>query len=128
MPDGLKLLNSNDRHPHWSEKARRTAAIRGDVATVARSQRIPPLLWAHVVYFVHPGPRTTHFDPGNWSPTVKAAVDGLVDAGVLPDDNATRLRGPDPRPGERCDQAGGRVVLVLTELRATTDSEESNTA
>lgn len=38
VPDGLKLLNSNDRYPHWSEKACRTAVIRGDVATPARSQ------------------------------------------------------------------------------------------
>ncbi|MFE1270547.1 hypothetical protein [Streptomyces sp. NPDC058758] len=125
MPDGVKLLNSNARL-HWRQAAARTAAIRREVAAAARSMRVPPLRWAHVVYRMHPGPRTTRFDPGNWAPTVKAAVDGLVDAGVLPDDNSSRLRGPDPRPGERCTQAGGRVVLVLTELRPAPTPKESS--
>jgi hypothetical protein len=39
--------------------------------------------------------------------------DGLVDAGVLPDDDAAHLDGPDMRIGDVCH--GGRLVLHLTE-------------
>lgn len=36
-------------------------------------------------------------DPGNWYPTAKAIVDGLVDAGILIDDDHTKVVGPDMR-------------------------------
>ena len=36
-------------------------------------------------------------DPHNYMATVKPIVDGLVDAGVLPDDDAKHLLGPDLR-------------------------------
>ena len=36
-------------------------------------------------------------DVNNWQPTAKALVDGLVDAGVLEDDNDAHLVGPDLR-------------------------------
>jgi hypothetical protein len=34
---------------------------------------------------------------GNYYPTAKAILDGLVDAGVLPDDNDDHVTGPDMR-------------------------------
>lgn len=40
-----------------------------------------------------------HRDPGNYYDTAKAAVDGLVDAGVLVDDSAPYVLGPDMRLG-----------------------------
>lgn len=38
-------------------------------------------------------------DPNNWSATAKPVMDGLVDAGVFPDDDASHVIGPDMRLG-----------------------------
>jgi hypothetical protein len=46
--------------------------------------------------------------------SAKAAVDGLVDAGVLTDDSDEYLTGPDMRPGPV--EKSGRLVLHITEL------------
>jgi hypothetical protein len=46
-------------------------------------------------------------------PTLKAAIDGLVDYGLLPDDTNAHLIGPDLRQGGKGDPA---IVLTITEL------------
>jgi crossover junction endodeoxyribonuclease RusA len=40
-----------------------------------------------------------HRDPANYTDTAKAAIDGLVDAGVVVDDSAAYVLGPDLRLG-----------------------------
>lgn len=113
----LPLLSSNMRL-HWAQEADRIAELRKAGSVLARQARVPKLERAHLFYVVHPGPRTHDFDPGNWAPSAKALLDGLVDGGALADDNARILTGPDPRPGERSSTPGGRLTLVLTELVA----------
>lgn len=44
-----------------------------------------------------PSPTAVGETPTNYMATVKPIVDGLVDAGVLPDDDAKHLLGPDLR-------------------------------
>jgi hypothetical protein len=44
-------------------------------------------------------PRRGRYDPNNLWPTVKAVVDGFVDAGLLADDDHTHVIGPDMRHG-----------------------------
>jgi hypothetical protein len=51
-------------------------------------------------------------DPGNWAPTAKAIVDGMVDAGLFPDDNAKYVTGPDMRLGEPVATKGEEEVVV----------------
>ena len=113
LPAGMELLNENQRL-HWGKRSRLVAAIRNNAGWAARRARIPRLEKAHIVYVVHPSPRLRRRDPGNWAPSAKAAVDGLVDAGVLEDDNSTRLTGPDPRLGEPVPES--RLVLHIWEL------------
>jgi len=48
--------------------------------------------------------RAGRWDAGNLYPTAKACVDGLVDAGVIPDDNNEWVTGPDMRAGAKADQ------------------------
>jgi crossover junction endodeoxyribonuclease RusA len=114
MPAGMDLLNSNDRDGHWARRKRITAALRETAAWLAKAQRIPRLERAHVLAYYEPPDRRKR-DPGNWYPSFKACIDGIVeDAGVLPGDDAQYLDGPDPRLGER--HPRGRIVLVITEL------------
>ena len=118
LPEGLKLLNENQtRRMHWHAKSDLAAAIRAAAAYAARQalhNGMPRMERAHIFYVIHPGPRVTRRDPANWAQSAKAAIDGLVDAGVLPDDDSTRCLGGDPRLGHPV--KGSQLVLVLTDL------------
>lgn len=115
LPAGLALLNANrSRREHWAVVRRAAREIRAAACFVARSQRIPLLERAHIVYVIHPSPQTRRRDPANWAESAKAAVDGIVDAGVLADDDSTRVVGPDPRLGAPV--KGGQMVLHITSL------------
>lgn len=85
-------MSANDRH-HWAERSKRTKALRTLGHMAARADGIhdlgPTLVVAHIGY-----PRAGKADPANAAPTVKALVDGFVDAGVWPDDDSTHVYGP----------------------------------
>lgn len=112
LPAGLPLLNANrSRREHWATVRRTAKAIREAACLVARSQRVPLIERARIVYVIHPSPQTRKRDPGNWAESAKAAVDGLVDAGVFVDDNSQHVIGPDPRLGAPV--KGGQLVLHI---------------
>lgn len=118
----LALLNANDRH-HWGHRHRVTGYIRAAAWAATCAAKVPALARARIVCELR-FPDRRRRDPANWTPSAKAAVDGLVDARVLPDDSATYLDGPDMRLGEpeprrqgRRDAPGfGRIVLHITEV------------
>lgn len=110
----MELLNANDRN-HWARHHRVTRHLRYTAAWLTRSQHIPALGRAHIVAVYEPPDRRRR-DPANLYPSVKACVDGLVDAGVLPDDDAAHLEGPDMRLGARERHGLGRLVLHIREV------------
>jgi crossover junction endodeoxyribonuclease RusA len=125
---GLKLLNSNDRI-HQQARARMTKKIR-EAAFEAVSE-CPALMTAlaaakpgslfqraHILGIVHPG-SNRRADPANLYPSFKAAVDGLVDAGLFDDDDHTRVVGPDMRLGRVVKK--GQLVLVVSGLEPGED-------
>jgi hypothetical protein len=116
LPSRQELLNANDR-PHWSKRNRITGQLRSDAHVMARYLKIPRLARARIDAIYEP-PDARRRDAGNWYPTYKALIDGVVDAGVLPDDDHTHLDGPFMRIGPV--HPGGRVVLVITELEPLT--------
>lgn len=89
-------LTANQR-PNWRKKAALTRDLRtrgrhawntSGLAAMDRAHLVVTLAW-------HDARRR---DAGNWSPTVKALIDGMVtDAGALPDDDNAHLIGPDMR-------------------------------
>lgn len=126
LPPGLKLLNANQR-VHHRVRAELTQAIRGAAmaqcseeptlrAALVSAGQAPVLEHAYILGILHPGSRR-RLDPANFYPSFKAAVDGLVDAGVLEDDDHTRVIGPDMRIGPVA--KGGRLALVIQELTVT---------
>ena len=116
LPAGLELINENQaRRWHWTRKRRVAREIRRTAAWCARAAKIPTLDRAHIAYVVHI-PSRRKFDPPNWAPSAKAAIDGLVDAGVLPDDDSTHVIGVEARAGDPV--KGYQLVLVITEVPA----------
>lgn len=96
LPPGTELLSLNGSHGSWAAKAAVKADLRRTFGWLARAEHVPALQWAHILYYIQVPRR---FDPGNWMPTAKCGVDGIVDARVLPDDSRKHVVGPDPRAG-----------------------------
>lgn len=113
LPAGLELLNANVQL-HWSVRARRSRNIRDAARWMARHGKVPRLERARIDFVVNPKAGARRFDPHNWWPSAKAAIDGLVDAGVLPDDNSAHLVASEARAGRPV--KGGRLDLVITEV------------
>lgn len=123
LPAGLKLLNANDR-VHHQQRAAITKALRSAAAFAAFQDphlrraliaaRPEPLLCrAHILGVLHPGNRGRR-DPANYYPSFKAAVDGLVDAGLFEDDDSAHVHGPDMRLGPVVKRS--QLVLHIREL------------
>lgn len=112
MPQYADWINANHR-AHWSKRAKLTRAWRNAAHIVAKQHKLPKLDRAHILVEIH---KTTNgrYDPANLHPTAKAIVDGLIDYGLLPDDDATHLDGPDMRAGEKRNMAG--LTINITPL------------
>lgn len=113
IPAPCEWITANLRLNRY-EKARRTKLWRE--ATAAHARGLPPIdfpvrIVAHVIK-----PRGGRWDPLNWADTAKAATDGLVDSGLLEDDDHTRVTGPDMRWHEKGPAA---LVLTITPASAT---------
>src|SRR5215831_3361086 len=112
---GADLLSANDRDGNWGRRHRSTRQLRGDAILAARAAELPRLERARIVAVIRPPAEPRRMDPANLYPTVKAYVDGLVKAGLLPDDNGWRLIGPDMRLGDPF-PPWGRFELRIAEL------------
>lgn len=93
-----KPMSMNDRL-HWAEKGRQTKEIRDAVHMLCRSKRVPKCqkISVHLVWF--PGPLIRRRDPLNLVATLKAVEDGVVQAGVVPDDTPEFVTSVMPRIG-----------------------------
>lgn len=79
------------RRLHFRERAIYDAAWRSTFGWLARAAKVPPLA-AVTVTVAQTCRRPPLPDVGASFPTAKAAIDGLVDAGVLTDDDPAHLR------------------------------------
>lgn len=92
------MMNSNQR-PHRMAAAKLTAQWRMAGKIAARQLTAPDLPKpVRIVAYVWK-PRANHYDPNNLAITAKAILDGIVDAGWLPDDDFMHVEGPDMRHG-----------------------------
>lgn len=101
IPTCAEWINANNRRRmHWSVDRELTYAWRNAAAYYTRYAKVPALGPSRVVAELHmTARRRARIDPANFAPTAKAVIDGLVDAGIWPDDNAGWVVGPDMRLG-----------------------------
>lgn len=95
---------------HWSERGKRTAALRRKSKILHRG--VDPMRTAALVVTVQ-WPDRRRRDVANLAPTIKALVDGAVDCGVLPDDDDSHLVGPDMRTSPHTSGSAGVAVLAM---------------
>lgn len=81
--------NAERKHAHWAKRAALVSTWRTYFAYAAK--RYPALEWAE--FEVEPFQKGGRLqDTGACHPAVKAAIDGLVDAGILEDDSPAYVR------------------------------------
>lgn len=88
-------LNLNKRM-HWAAADKHRKALRHEAMVRARAHRIPACQLISVRLVYRPRDKRTR-DPSNFIPTQKPLLDGIVDAGVVPDDNPRYVRELMPR-------------------------------
>ena len=100
---------------HWAEEARRKRTLRRMGYVAARELDAEPIeQTVHVAAFIGylTGGRA---DPANAGPAVKPLIDGLVDFGLLVDDDSTHVLGPTFLRDPKSTEPGHYTVrLVLT--------------
>lgn len=116
LPWARPPLTANQRH-HWATRARLTADVRRATHLLALAAKLPKGA-THVTVALHYVPRDRRRrDPSNLMPTQKAALDGLVDAGLVPDDTPDYVTETIPTvdPPERTAPGpnGARMALKL---------------
>ena len=114
IPAPAEWLNENYRLNRY-EKARRVKSWRHAAAMYARRAGLPTgfgrvRIDAYVIK-----PIANNSDPANWAPTSKATTDGLVDFGLVIDDNRKHVEGPFMHDGGKGEPA---LRLVITPLPA----------
>lgn len=123
-----KLITANDKM-HWAARSRLTKQLRQWGYLLGREgDGVARLGLTHArveVEFAYPDRRRR--DRSNLAPTVKAIMDGLIDAGLLPDDADRFLDGPHTVIADHL--AAKRFGVPMYEVRilvyADTDEKES---
>lgn len=114
-------LSMNSRWAHWSAEAKVKQEVKTAAWALARQAKIPPLKAIGLELVYYPG-RNIRIDGENGAPTLKYCCDGLILAGVLPDDDSERvlisrsravIRRNDPADG-----AASRMDLVIKDMSA----------
>lgn len=91
--------------------AHRTRLTRAQWCQLARDSHVPALAACRVTATPLHRDRRSPQDPAACAPHVKAAVDGLVDAGVLSDDDGDRVRSVTFNPPEVVGHNGLRLEI-----------------
>lgn len=85
------LTTNAERSGNRWGRAEHTREWREAFAWIARRERVPRMRWINVT--VQPFQKRGRLqDTAACNPSVKAAIDGLVDAGIVPDDTGDYVR------------------------------------
>ena len=103
-------LTANGRE-HRMQAASRTRTLR-TIAKLAARKLTPVPAVEHVLIEVG-YPTARRADPPNAYPTVKALIDGIVDAGILPDDDHHHIPETRFRRGTKSTKGHYQITITL---------------
>jgi crossover junction endodeoxyribonuclease RusA len=112
-------LSMNNRQ-HYMVKARHVAQVRTFTKVLTRAAQVPPLDRISVELHYTPRDRRRR-DPLNLVATLKPVEDGIVDAGVIPDDHPLFSEPTMPvidPPNGKQPHPHGRLYVLIRELEA----------
>jgi Holliday junction resolvase RusA-like endonuclease len=107
------FINANDRL-HYRTKATRTKAWRTVANDTALTGDFTTACDRAHITVSYRFPNNRRREVSNLQPTSKAIVDGLVDAGLIPDDDDLHVVGPDNR--REYPNGTPRVTVTITPL------------
>jgi len=111
MPPGLPLISANDRS-HYRERSKKTEKLRSEAYKAAKAQPFMPFTKVRI-RCIFRAPDNRRRDVANLYPSFKACIDGLVDAGVMKDDNDSVVRELSLVRGENLPKKGQLVIQVI---------------
>lgn len=114
LPPGMPTLNANDRTHHMT-RAKRTHMIRSEAYKAAKAQPFMPMSKVRI-RCIFRAPDNRRRDVVNLYPSFKAAIDGIVDAGVIKDDNDSIVREVSFVRGENLPKKGQLVIQVIEDV------------
>ena len=83
---------NSERSWHWSKRAMRTKSTREKFFYLSKIEKVPKLDYVSIdVVPLYKG-ASVKADTGSHFPSAKAAVDGIVDAGIIPDDSGKHIQ------------------------------------
>lgn len=123
VPQAAGWISANARE-HWAPRAKKTRHWRHAAHIVARNhlttrrkQPLPTPVDIQLAIHKAPGPNRRWDPPNIGAPTGKAIIDGLVDAGLIPDDDTRHVRYVAYTDGGRRDKPG--VTITITPAQET---------
>lgn len=119
VPQPGPWVSMNDRPAHWAQRNGPAQTWRAAAFVACRG--LAPLTPPVVIDAVVHKSRNGRWDAHNLMATVKHAIDGVVDAGLLPDDSNAYLTRVSIEAGAK--SASPNLTLTITEI--TTEGGES---
>ncbi len=105
IPRVAAWLTTNSRD-HWAVTNKRTQTWRKAAWAMTKAARLTPITGpVHVTATIHKTTRA-RYDLDGHTPTVKACIDGIRQAGLLPEDDTTVIPQLTIRAGEPRTRAG----------------------
>lgn len=112
IEDSVRPWTTNsERTWHYQKRAKVVKETRERWFYLAKEARVPRLKKIKVAVVPLAKDRRWKPDVAACYPAVKAAIDGLVDAGVIPDDNPTHLESITFFSVNVCGREGMRVII-----------------
>lgn len=103
---------NSERRWHYQKRAAVVREWRTAFAWLARAERIPNLYRVSICAQPLALSRRWRPDVAACYPAVKAAIDGLVDAGVIPDDDDSHLTALTFLPVKVCGKEGLEITIL----------------
>ena len=116
LPYTAPPLTLNTINQHWRKLWEKAKEVKRDAFFLAKAEQIPPQQRISVTLVYWPGSNAVH-DADNMALTVKPLIDGLRQAGVVPDDRGRHVVQVALRVIERADdperRSDSRMALVV---------------